>query len=169
MTDRPVPNLRIYRNPDCQFSVKLPKGYLSCVGEITDHGVVVLLDRDARCDGPYDKIRLIDVAADYNTAEVGNTAAALAATERRWRDAKNIVWLHDTSISGREAAGCRRHFDDGHIEVTYIVLRKTGRSPLSWIEISADLMTTPARCEKDMRVFRRVLPGIWVHPDGPHY
>lgn len=129
---------------------------------------MILLDHNARCDGPYDNIRHIDVSADYNTAEIGDTAEALANAECRWRMARDIVWLNDETIGGRKAAGCRRNFDDGHVEVTYIVLRKTGRNPLSWIEISADLVTTPARYAADMRVFRRVLRGVRVHPDGPH-
>lgn len=167
--DRPVPNASRYINTDYQFSVKLPNGHLACVGEITNHGVAILLDPAKKCDGDYFKSPGIFVNADYNTAEVGNTAAALAAAECRWDGAKDIVWLHDETISGRKAAGCRRRFDDGRIWVTYIVLRKTDHSPLQWIEVSADLITTPARYEKDMRGFRRVLPGIWVHPDGPHY
>ncbi len=58
-------------------------------------------------------------------------------------------------------------FDDGHLEVTFIILRKTGRNPLSWIEISADLITTPVRYTGDMHVFQQVLRGVWAHPDGP--
>jgi hypothetical protein len=165
--DRPAPDQTRYNNVDYQFSVDLPKGFLACVGEITNHGVVILLNHPAQCDGNYFSSPGIFVNADYNTAEIGDTAEALAATECRWDNAKDIVWLHDERISGRKAAGCRRRFDDGHIEVTYIVLRKTGASSLSWIEISADLITTPARYTADMRVFRRVLPGLWVHPDGP--
>jgi hypothetical protein len=167
--DRPAPNVQLYQNSDYQFSVKLPHGYLACVGEITNHGVVMLLDHNAHCDGPYDNVRHIDVNADYNAAGDADTAWGLAEIECRWQGARHIVWLLGASISGRKAAGCRRSFADGHIEVTYIVLRKTDHSALTWIEVSADLITTPARYAADMRVFRRVLPGIWVHPDGPHY
>jgi len=168
LPDRPAPNASLYTNSDYQFSATLPKGFLACVGDITNHGVVILLDPKSHCDGPYGSIPRIDVAANYNAAEIGDTAKALAATECRWRGASNIVWLHGETISGRKAAGCRRRFDDGHIEVTFIVLRRTDQSPFTWIEISADLITTPDRYAADMRVFRRVLPGIWVHPDGPH-
>jgi hypothetical protein len=167
IADRPAPDAELYQNSDYQFSVKLPHGFLACVGEITNHGIVMLLDRKARCNGPYDNIRHIDVAADYNAAGDADTAWGLAEIECRWQMARHIVWLNDERISGRKAAGCSRSFADGRIEVTYIVLCKTGPDPLSWIEISADLITTPARYAADMRVFRRVLPGIWVHPDGP--
>lgn len=169
MADLPAPNPSQYTNVDYQSSVRLPRGFPACVGEVTNHGVVILLDMARWCDGNYFDGSAIFVNADYNAAGDADTAWGLAEIECRWQMARRIVWLHGQMISGRAAAGCRRLFDDGRLEVTYIVLRKTGRSPLSWIEISADLITTPARYEKDMRVFRRVLPGIWVHPDGPHY
>lgn len=167
MADHPVPNPSRYINTDYEFSVKLPKSYLSCVGEITNHGVVILLNYNKKCDGDYFKSRGIFVNANYNAAGNADTAWGLARIECRWEGAKDIVWLHDTTISGRKAAGCRRRFADGHIEVTYIVLRKTGDDPLQWIGISADLITTPARYAADLRVFRKVLSGVWVHPDGP--
>ncbi len=109
----------------------------------------------------------ISVDAEFNVDGEADTAWGLAKIQCRGRDAKDIVWLHDAKISGREAAGCRRRFDDGHIEVTCIVLRKTGGDPSDGIEIGADLITTPARYAADMRIFRRVLPGIRVHPDSP--
>lgn len=129
-----------------------------------NHRLWIPLDR-TRCDErpPY-----IGVYANYNAAGIADTAWGLAKVECRWRHAKKIVWLRGVKISGRNAAGCRRRFGDGHIEVTYIVLRKTDQSPLAWIEISADLITTPTRYAADMRVFRRILPGIRVHPDGPY-
>jgi len=169
LDDMPVANSSIYINSDYQFSVWLPAGFLACVDESTNHGVAILLDLTKICDGNYFQSPGIFINADYNTAEIGTTAAALAAAECRWDGAKDIVWLHGEKISGREAAGCRRRLDDGRIQVTWIVLRKTDENPLTWIQISADLITTPARYAGDMRVFGQVLPGIWVHPDGPHY
>ncbi len=160
MADKPAPDPSRYNNIDYQFSVKLPKGFLACVGEITNSGVVILLQQSKRCDGNYFKSPGIFVNADYNAAGDADTAWGLAKIECRWQGARHIIWLHGESISGRKAAGCRRSFADGHIEVTYIVLRKTDHSALTWIEISADLITTPARYAADMRVFRRVLPGI---------
>lgn len=126
-----------------------------------------MLDRSKKCDGDYFRSPGIFVNAIYNAADIGNTPQALAAVECRWDEARHIVWLDDERIGGRKAAGCRRSFADGHIEVTYIVLRKTGDSPLGWIEVSADLVTTRTRYVADRRVFRRVLRGIRVHPDGP--
>jgi hypothetical protein len=167
MADHPAPNHSRYINTDYEFSVKLSNGYLACVGEITNHVVVILLDHGKKCDGDYFKSRGIFVNANYTAAGNADTAWGLARIECRWDRAKDIVWLHDSTISGRKAAGCRRRFDDGHIEVSYIVLRKTGDDPLQWIEISADLITTPAHYAADLRVFRQVLAGIWVHPDGP--
>jgi hypothetical protein len=169
MADMPAPDPSHYNNFDYQFSVKLPKGFLACVGEITNSGVVILLDHFRRCDGNYFEHPGIFVNAEYNAAGDADTAWGLAEIECRRQIARHIIWLHGEKISGREAAGCRRRFDDGHIEVTYIVLRKTDESPLTWIEISADLITTPARYAADLRIFRRILPSIWVHPDGPHY
>jgi hypothetical protein len=126
------------------------------------------LDR-VRCNDPRERPPYISVSAFYNAAGYADTAEGLAATECRWREARDIVWLDDERIGGRKAAGCRRSFADGHVEVSYIVLRKTGANPLSWIEVRADLITTPARYAADRRVFGRVLRSIWVHPDGPDY
>lgn len=167
----PIPNAGQYQNVDYEFAVNIPTGLHACMNSspCPNHGIWVPLGR-SHCDSdtqnasPY-----VTINADYNAAGDADTAWGLAEIECQWRHAKDIVWLRGMKISGREAAGCRRSFDDGHIEVTFIVLRKTDESPLSWIEISADLITTPARYAADLRVFRRVLPGIWVHADGPHY
>jgi hypothetical protein len=141
---------------------------LACVGEITNRGIVMLLDRE------HDAMALmttsgISMLRPITMLPEMRIRPGLAEIECRWEMARHIVWLHGVRISGRKAAGCRRSFADGHVEVTWIVLRKTDHSPLTWIEISADLITTPARYAADLRVFRRVLPGIWVHADGPHY
>lgn len=133
-----------------------------------NHGVWIPLDR-APCQAAGDQPSYISVNANYNAAGDADTAAGLAAIECRWDNARDIVWLNGRILGGRKAAGCRRRFDDGHVEVTFRVLRKTAQSFLTWIEISADLVTTPARYAADMRVFRQVLGGVWVHPDGPHY
>lgn len=170
MAQRPAPNPRLYRNADYQFSVRLPSGYLACVGEETNHGVVILLDRHSRCDGPYDNsVRRISVYGAYNADGLGTTPAQIAAVECRWDHARHIVWLK-RRLSGRQAAGCRSRFPDGHIEVTLLVLRKTNSNfSLNWIKIGVNLVTTPARYASDMRIFRWVVRGVWVHPDGPHY
>lgn len=165
----PAPDPQRYQNVDYQFSVSLPRGYLACVGGTTNHGVAILLEPHPGCDGNYFESRAIFVNGNYNAAGDADTAWGLAAIECRYRLARHIVWLRGEQLSGRSAAGCRRDFPDGHIEVTLRVLRRTDHSFLQWIEISADLSTTPAHYRADMRVFRRVLPGIWVHPDGPHW
>lgn len=164
----PIPNARQYRNVDYEFSVDIPPSLRGCMTSPPNpnHGLWIPLDR-TRCDESDQRSADIDVSADYNAAGDADTAEGLAAIECRWRRARHIVWLKGERISGRKAAGCRRQFDDGHIEVTFIVLRKTNRTnPLSWIQISADLITTPARYAADMRTFRRVRRGVWVHPDG---
>ena len=131
-----------------------------------NHGFWIPLDR-TWCGAPHERPPYISVSAFYNAAGYADTAEGLAAVECRWDEARQIVWLDDERIGGRKAAGCRRSFADGHIEVSYIVLRKTGDNPLAWIEVGADLVTTPTRYAADRRVFRRVLRGIRVHPDGP--
>ena len=167
----PVPTPLQYRNVDYQFTVSVPSDLRACMNSppCPNHGVWFPLDGSSCTHDTEGSSQYIAVNANYNAAGEADTAERLASIECRWEGAKDIVWLRDETISARPAAGCRRHFADGHIEVTYLVLRKTDHSPLQWIEISADLITTPARYEKDMGVFRRVLPGIWVHPDGPHY
>lgn len=163
-----IPNTKKYENIDYQFSVEIPRGLRGCMTSAPNpnHGVWLPLD-GAPCSAADDQRPYISVNANYNTAEIGNTPQAIAAAECRWRKARQIVWLGDERIGDRKAAGCRRSFADGHIEVSYIVLRKTGDNPLAWIEVGADLVTTPTRYAADRRVFRRVLRGIRVHPDGP--
>jgi hypothetical protein len=153
-----------------EFSVDIPPSLRGCMTSAPNpnQGVWIPLDRTP-CSNPDDRSAYIAISSFYNAAGDADTAWGSAEIHCRWQMARHIVWLRGVKISGRKAAGCRRSFDDGHIEVTFTVLRKTDESPLSWIEISADLITTQARYAADLRVFRRVLPGIWVHPDGPHY
>jgi hypothetical protein len=133
-----------------------------------NHGVWIPLDRQWPCEDADGFVPYMSVNANYNAAGDAYTAWGLGAIECRWRMARHIMWLKGEIVSGRKAAGCRRKFPDGHIEVTVLVLRKTGEIFLQWIEVSADLTTTPARARADMRIYRRVLRGIWVHPDDPH-
>lgn len=135
-------------------------------GAKSNHGVLILLD-GRPCNAPDEGPPYISVNAFYNAAGEAENAAGLAAIQCRWKNARDIVWLKGQLLGGRHAAGCRRRFEDGHIEVSYIVLRRTAQSYLTWIEIGADLVTTPARYQSDMRTFRRVLRGIWIHTDGP--
>jgi hypothetical protein len=168
-TEVPTLDLRHYRNVDYEFSVEIPRSLLACMVSppCPNHGLWTPLEPVSSCIDSHDGHRYIDVDAEYNTAFEATTPARLAAVECRWRGARYIVWLRGERISGRNAAGCRRDFPDGHVEVRLIVLRKTEPWRARWIQISADLVTTPARYRADMRVFRRVLRGIWVHPDGP--
>jgi hypothetical protein len=132
-----------------------------------NHGLWIPLVRNWPCSDVEGRVRYIGVSANANTAEESGSAIELASIECRWRNARDIVRLSGEMISGRKAAGCRRDFADGHIEVTQIVLRKTEPWRARWEEVSADLVTTPAYYRADMRIFRRVLRRIWVHPDGP--
>lgn len=166
----PIPHKSKYQNIDYQFSVKIPPGVHGCKlsSPCPNHGVWIPLQRKEACDSSDEDSPYIGVFANYNAAGLADAAAGLAAIECRWRHARHIVWLRGERLSGREAAGCRRSFPDGHVEVTLRVLRKTNRNfPLSWIEVDADLITTPARYAADMRIFHRVVRGVWVHPDGP--
>lgn len=163
-----IPNARKYSNVDYQFSVEIPQGLRGCMTAAPNpnHGVLILLD-GRPCNAPDEGPPYISVNAFYNAAGEAENAAGLAAIQCRWKNARDIVWLKGQLLGGRHAAGCRRRFEDGHIEVSYIVLRRTAQSYLTWIEIGADLVTTPARYQSDMRTFRRVLRGIWIHTDGP--
>jgi hypothetical protein len=125
------------------------------------------LEPTSSCIGSHDGHGYIDVEAEYNVAFEAATPARLAAIECHWRGARHIVWLAGETLGGRRAAGCRREFSDGHIEVMVTTLRKTERWRARWIHISADLVTSPRRYRADMRVFRRVLRGISVQLDGP--
>jgi hypothetical protein len=165
--DLPAPDQQLYRNLDYQFSVQLPRGFLACIGEITNHGIAILLEPHSGCNGNYFEARAIFVNGNSNAAGDADTTWGLAAIQCRYRLARHILWLRGERLSGHKAAGCRRDFSDGHIEVSIFVLRKTERSYLQWEQVSADLSTTPSHYRADMRVFRRVLRGIWVHPDGP--
>jgi hypothetical protein len=164
-----IPDPRQYRNIDYQFSVRIPSGYKGCMNSAPNpnHGVWIPLDNTWPCENSDDPVSYISINANYNAAGNSDTAKGLAQIECRWRKARHIVWLSGETIGGRKAAGCRRTFPDGHIETRVLILRKTNRSIVQWIEVSADLVTSPARYGADMRVFRRLLRDIWVHPDGP--
>jgi hypothetical protein len=169
-TEVAIPNVREYSNPDYQFSVVLPPDLRGCKvsSPCPNHGLWIPLQTVSTCVGSRSRSRYVDVDAEYNTVDDVHTVEQLASVVCRWRDARHIVWLKGEKLGTREAAGCRRDFPDGHIEVTLLVLRKTDRSPLQWIEIAADLVTTPAHYRADLRAYHRVLHGIWVHADGPH-
>jgi hypothetical protein len=164
--DTPAPNPRFYNNLDSQFSVRLPPGLLACISEETNHGVVILLDPSVKCNDEYEKSRAIFVYASSNVAVEATTAKQLASVECRWRHPREIAWL-TARVSGRNAAGCQRVLPDGRIDVMFVVLRKTEAWPARWIEVGADLITDTVHHAADMGIFRRVLRGIWVHPDGP--
>src|SRR5438270_10526357 len=112
--DIPAPDQRYYHNVDSQFSVRLLGGFLACVSEETNHGVVILLNPLTKCNDDYQKSRAIFVYAESNAAEEAPTATRLTAIECRWQRPRDIVWLK-ARISGRKAAGCRRDFPDDHI------------------------------------------------------
>lgn len=164
-----IADTRKYRNTDYQFSVEIPLRLHACKSSspCPNHGIWFPLKDDLDCHD-YPQVPYIDVDAEYNAAEESDSAEGLAAIQCRDRGARNIVWLKEEHLSGRDAAGCWRDFRDGHIEVSLIVLRRTNESPGAWIEVAVDLVTTPARYETDMHGYREVLRGIWVHPDGPH-
>jgi hypothetical protein len=106
----PIPNTTQYRNVDYEFAVSIPSGLHACMNSppCPNHGVWVPLDR-SHCDDVAQNISpYVTVNADYNTAEIGDTAAALAAAECRWREAKNIIWLHGSSgCMAQASAGAR--------------------------------------------------------------
>ena len=165
----PILNPRQYRNVDYEFSVNIPSGLHGCktASPNPNHGLWIPLDRHWSCEDSDDFVPYVSVSANSNTAFEAATPARLAAVECRWQGARHIVWLKGERISGRHAAGCRRDFPDGHVEVTLFVLRKTEAWRARWEEVSADLVTTPAHYRADMRTFRQVVRGVWVHPDGP--
>jgi hypothetical protein len=170
----PILDAREYRNIDYQFSVKIPLGLHACKtsSPCPNHGIWLPLKDDGCKNIP--NVPYIDVDAEYNAGsevdtpdhEPARTPAQLATIQCPWRDA-NVAWLKEERLGSRNAAGCRREFPDGHIEVSIIALRRTEPWAARWIEISADLSTTPERYEADMRIFRTVLKGVWIHSDGP--
>jgi hypothetical protein len=163
-----VPDQRRYSNIDYEFSVRIPLGYRGCMTEAPNpnHGFWIPLVVSWTCADADHGVPYVGVFANYNVPYEAAAPSEAAAIECRWRAARNIVWLRG-EISGRRAAGCRRDFPDGHVEVTLMVLRKTEPWRARWIEIDIDLITTPERYAADMRTYRQVLRGIWVHPDGP--
>jgi hypothetical protein len=170
----PAPDPFVYRNIEYEFSVKLPSGYPACVDVYTNHGVGILLKPAERCETQYDikaydRNRHINVWAAYNAAEVAHTSKGIA----RWHcldgQTGKITWLRDKKLGGRPAGGCRRDNADGTISVTIVTLRKTlPNAPWDWIEVGAELTTTPETFEVDDQVFETVIKGVSIHPDGPH-
>jgi hypothetical protein len=164
----PAPDPRLYINVDYQFSVELPRGYPACVSEHTNHGVEILLDAQARCEADHQDMPRILIFANYNVATEAETPARLAHFLCGYRVSRRIAWLRRATLGGRNAAGCRRYLDDGKLAVEIATLRKTDQWAMHWIEVGAELETTADRYAGDMRVFRRVLKTVWIHPDGPY-
>jgi hypothetical protein len=164
----PIPGSRMYQNSKYQFAVKIPQHFHACMisSPCPNHGIWLPLKGDSECKKlptpPY-----VDIDAEYNAAEVADTAGGLAAVQCHYRGPTGVVWLTRERLGGREAVGCRRDFPDGRVEVTILTLRRTATSPGGWIEVSADLVTTPDRYRTDRRAYRQILRGLWVHPDGP--
>jgi hypothetical protein len=171
----PAPDPQHYQNFDYQFSVRLPKGFPACVSPATNHGVAIYLDRRVRCNDSNDHVPYIDLDAEYNVgSEVqtpdqrpARTPFRLALIECRERAAGRTEWLPRVRLGGRQAAGCKQFFSNGQVSIFLITLRKTPESADEWIEVSAYLATTADRYRNDIRVFRKVLKTVWIHPDGP--
>jgi len=163
----PTPDPRLYINVDCQFSVELPRGHAACVSEHTNHGVAISLDRQAGCEHD-DGAPHIVVFANYNVATEAETPERLAHFECGYRTFRRIVWLRRVTLGGRKAAGCRRYLDGDKVSVEISTLHKTDRWAMHWIQVGAELQTTADRYARDMRIFRRVLNSLWIHPDGPN-
>jgi len=166
----PAPNSQHYDNFDYQFSTDLPQRFQACVDENTNHGVVILLNSTV-CRG-FSKIApRIAIFANYNVPYEARTPAQLArhdCSASRFDPApRRIEWLHAPTLGGRRAVGCCQYFRDGRIAEWIVTLHKTDEPVWDWIEVAAYLETTTGRYAKDLRIFRRVLKGVWIHPDGP--
>jgi hypothetical protein len=105
-----TPDPRLYINVDYQFSAELPRGYPACVSEHTNHGVEILLDRQAGWKDD-DGVPHIVLFANYNVATEAETPERLAHFECGYRTFQRIVWLRRVTFGRRKAAGCRRYMD----------------------------------------------------------
>jgi hypothetical protein len=163
-----IPDAPKYENYNYQFSIVVPGDLHACMNSspCPNHGIWMPLKGDPGCED-FPHVPYIAVDAEYNTAEEADTAQGLAAIQCYERGARHTAWLRGEHFGGREAVGCRRDFPDDHVEVSITILRKTGAWAAQWIQVNADLATTPSRYEDDMRIFRRVLKRVWIHPDGP--
>jgi hypothetical protein len=174
----PILDARRYENVDYQFAVAIPPGMRACQisSPCPNHGIWLPLSaRDTCNDDPH--MPYVYVDAHYNAAsEVdtpthtpARTPEQLARVECHYRSPVRIDWLPPIALAGRRAAGCRQYFDHGRISVYIVALRRTERWAAQWIVVGANLETTAAGYETDMREFRRVLKTVWIHPDGPDY
>lgn len=145
----------------------MPRGFPACVGEAANHGVAILLDRNARCGDNDNRIPRVDIYANYNVAIGARTPAKLARIQCRYLSPRQVQWLNGWSLGGRQAAGCRQDFDEGRISVMIVTLRQTERCVERWIEVSASLDTTVTHYESDMRKFRDILQNVRIHSDRP--
>jgi hypothetical protein len=76
--------------------------------------------------------------------------------------------LNGWMLGGRAASGCLQHLGREEIFIDLITLRKTDPDePEIWIQITAQLTTTPSRYAQDMRTFRGIVRTIRIAPDGP--
>jgi hypothetical protein len=157
---------RYYQNVDYGFSVQIPGRLPGCVSDGANHGVEILLDHRARCDGD-ERAPHVAVYADYNMPGDADTPERRARIDCPDPDARKVVLLKGWVLSGREAAGCRTYFDRHKILVDIFTFRKTdARDPGGWIVVGAALTTSIGRYNRDLREFRKVIKAIRIATDG---
>ena len=163
-----------YENVSYEFSVILPHGVLPCSGAgVTDHGMHFMLDPADGCNTERKSAPLMGVYADYNASapdmydSVADQIVANCVGEQG--NIREIEWLRDLNLGSRRARGCRVIGEDGRVRISLSTFRKIKPSdPWSHIHVKAYLVTTTERLGTDYDDFKRMIEGVWIHPDGPY-
>jgi hypothetical protein len=152
-----------YRNEGYEYSLYIPQGVRNCVGQVTDHGTWLSLEPEVGCDERSPTRRYMGVAAEYASWVVDGLESL-----RDQAIFADIRWLRHERLADRRAEGCRIVHIDGDIEVRLVAFRmEEPGSPWPLIEHRAYVRSTPEHFEADYAFFRKLLDGLWIHPDGP--
>jgi hypothetical protein len=165
--EQPAPDSKVYESR-FGFTVGLPQGLAACIDDYTNDGVGVYLDPAVRCGRDDETHPQILIYGSYTAADGAANLQQIFKDHCVGQREIRVVVLSGFKLSGRRAVGCKIFRRDGTIDLSVATLLRTDPgNPLDWIEIGADLMTTPARFAADAAVFNKTLATLEIPPDGP--
>jgi len=158
------------RSEEFRFAVAVPSNMVSCKEASGDHvhGVSLLLDSTSeKCNSsklqPY-----IGFFGDYNVLESDSPKDAIRLLCKTGRIRSSMVRGAALAFPGHRSAVCVRNNEGGWVSVFVVAQAGTWpddtgqRSNTAYINYTAELRTTQARFNVDLRVFKHVLSNVEV-------